>query len=159
MNSDLRDVPNGTDSFATRVERLEQQNGRLELQIRRMRAALTVIIALVGLGLMWFIFPATDAAAQGAGGPKLIRATGFVIVDKSGAERGSFGFNDADGLAALTLEPSQETRVSISASKNAVGLRMTHGKNDINLGCTPKAGTYLELLDKDGKMIFEQRKP
>jgi hypothetical protein len=89
----------------------------------------------------------------------MIRATGFVVVDKTGAERGSLAFNDVDGLAALTLEPSKDARVSLSASKDAVGLRMTHAKNDVNLGCTPKAGTYLELFDKDGKMIFEQRKP
>jgi hypothetical protein len=159
MNLDLRSVPNETDSLATRIARLERQNQRLASQLWRMKTAVTFVVALAGLGLTWCLFPANEAAGQAAGAPKMIRATAFVIVDKTGAERGSFGYNDADGLAGLTLETSKDARVSLSASKDAVGFRMTHGKNDVNLGCTPKAGTYLELFDKDGKMIFEQRKP
>jgi hypothetical protein len=159
MNSDLRDLPHDVDSVATRLQRLELQNERLALQVRRMKAALTLVVALAGLGLTWSLIPANEAVGQAAGAPKMIRATGFVIVDKTGAERGSLSFNDADGVAGITLEPSKDARVSLSASKDSVGIRISHGKNDINLGCTPKAGTYLEMFDKDGKSVFEQRKP
>jgi hypothetical protein len=159
MNSDLRDLPHDVDSVTARFEQLELQNERLALQVRRMTTALTLFVALAGLGLTWSLIPANEAVGQAAGAPKIIRATGFVIVDKTGAERGSFSFNNADDNAGITLEPSKDARVSLSASKDSVGIRITHGKNDINLGCTPKAGTYLEMFDKDGKMIFEQRKP
>jgi hypothetical protein len=159
MTSDLRDLPHDVDSVAARLQCLELQNARLALQVRRVKAALTLFVALAGLSLTWSLIPANEAVGQAAGAPKMIRATGFVIVDKTGAERGSFSFNNGDGSAVITLEPSKDARVNLSASKDDVGFRMTHGKNDINLGCTPKAGTYLEMFDKDGKSIFEQRKP
>lgn len=72
-----------------------------------------------------------------------------MIADRNGAERGSFGYNDAEQSAYLILESDKNGRVNLGMSRDAVDLRLTRGKNGINLGCSVKGCTYIELFDKD----------
>jgi hypothetical protein len=146
-------------SLAVRFEQLERQNERLSQQIRRLKAAGVLFLCLVGVGWIWSLLPTNEVQAQAKQAPNIIRANGIVIVDKGGAERGSFSYNDAEQYVVLTLGSSNETRLNLTSGRDSAGLRITHAKNDINLGCSPKGGTYLEMFDKDGKSIFEQRKP
>jgi len=152
--NDLSDVQ----SLLARLEQLELQNERLSHQYRRLKAMVAVMLCLFGFGWLWAVAPATPANAQGQRTPNIIRATGFVLVDKTGAERGSFSYNDVEQNAILALQ-SKEARFNVNCGREGAGFRLSHGKNDINLGCGPKGGTYLEMFDKDGKSIFEQRKP
>jgi len=147
------------ESLSARVELLERRNEVLSKQYNRLKATIGAMLCLVCFGCIWALLPSNSANAQGQRAQNIVRATGFVIVDKAGMERGSFSYNDAEQTAILALESSKDARLTLNCGRDNVGLRLTHGKNDINLGCSPKGGTYIEMFDKDGKSIFEQRKP
>jgi hypothetical protein len=159
MNQSRTNQQWDADAWVARFEQLERQNERLSRQIKRLKAVVTFFLCVVCLGLLWAWLPTEQANAQAKRAPNIIRANGIIIVDKGGVERGSFSYNDADQNVVLSLESSKETRINLNSGRDSVGLRISHAKNDINLGCSPKGGTYLEMFDKDGTSIFEQRKP
>lgn len=147
------------ETLAIALEQLQVRNQRLEAEAKRIKLLFMVLCLFGGTGLLFYSLAANQAEAAAQAAPKTLRANAFIIVDRSGNERGNFGYNDAEQAAYLNLESDKGGRVSLSMSHDGVGLRLTHAKNDINLGCTAKGGTYLEMFDKDGKSIFEQRKP
>ena len=148
----------GGAGLAQQLEHLEKQTARLAARVRRLNAIVAVIVIFAGAGwLCTFIQP--TQAGGGANAAKVLRASAFVIVDQKGVERGSFAYNDAEQGTVLNLQPDKNGRMSVGVGRGYVGLRLTRGKNDINMGCIDKGGTYLEMFDKDGNRIFEQRKP
>src|SRR5262249_54022038 len=126
---------------------------------RRARAVQRFALSLAGLCLLWGIVTAGRASGQAPRDPRIIRASGFVIVDAQGRERGSFGYNGVDHAGVLNLEREAGTRVNLGAGRGHVSMRMNHGKSDINMGYSEKAGTYFEMFDSQGKAIFGQRRP
>jgi hypothetical protein len=145
-------------TLIARLEQLERRNERLSAQVRRTRVVLRLVLSLTGLGLLWGLATANQASGQARRGVQIIRANGFVIVDREGRERGSFSYNDAEHNAVLSLEPQEGVRINMGVGRDHVGLRMSHGKSDIGMGYTEKGGTYLVMYAKDGKPIFEQRR-
>lgn len=142
-----------------RLERLERQNERLRAQDRRVKALFATLLLLGAAGWLGGSIATNRAGAAAPAAPRVMRANAFIIVDRNGAERGEFGYNDADQFAFLNLEPDKSGRIEFAIGRDGGGLRMTRGKNDVSIGCTAKGGTYLEMYDKDGKAMFEQRKP
>jgi hypothetical protein len=159
MIATLTDQSQATDSLARRLQDLERRNEHLSTQVGRMKAVISAILILTGVGVLGIFAPATRAGGADDPAPKIVRASAFVIVDANGKERGSFGYNDTEQAAVLNLEPDKSGRINFGIGRDYLGLRMTHGKNDINMGYTPRGGTYFEMLDKDGKSIFAQRRP
>jgi hypothetical protein len=155
----MTDCPVNLGAVAERLNRIELENQRLAAQGKRMRVLLALFITVGGAGLLSSFLTANEAGGAVQTAPRIVRASAFMIVDRNGNERGSFGYNDAEQGAYLNLESDKSGLVSLSMSQETVGLRLTRGKNDINLGCSSKGGTYLEMFDKDGKAIFEQRRP
>ena len=155
MNDDAVDLR----ILAHRMKHIEQENARLAAEGKRMRLLLALTLIVGGAVFLTSLVPANTASGALQQTPRIVRASAFMIVDRNGTERGSFGYNDAEQAAYLILEANKSGRVNLVMSRDAVDLRLTRGKNDINLGCSKKGGTYIELFDKDGKSMFEQRKP
>ena len=140
-----------------RLRRLEEQNERLSTHLKRARFALSLFF-LAGMGFFGRTLVKTADGASPTT-PKILRANGFMVVDKAGVERAMFSYNDIDQVAVLNLEPEKTGRINLGIGRDGVGIRLSHEKNDINMGWSEKAGTYLVMYDKDGKQIFEQRGP
>jgi hypothetical protein len=114
-------------------ERLKKLERELCVEKRRTRWLLAaVVIGIVGVGLAWGLATSTPTVqAQGANiGPKVIRATQFILEDENG-----------------------KTRATLEVLKNGPGLFLYDGTDKplVSLGLS-KDGPALLLHDKTGKL-------
>ena len=162
-------------------KRLEKLERELLAEKRRTRWLLAAVgLGVVGVALAWTLATITSTAqAQGANsGPKVIRATQFILEDKNGKPRATLGVvKDGAGLAlfdetgepraALTvgsdgpvlplLDKTGKPRAVLLADKDGPGLSLNdeNGKPRAGLVVTKK-GPGLHLLNENGKVVWSQ---
>jgi hypothetical protein len=145
-----------SEALVARLDHLERQNARLSAQVRRTTLMLRLAFLVAAGGLFWAVTLGQEVRAQ-ARAAQVLRASGFVLVDKAGQERGSFSYNESEQNVVLNLESKSGARINLGVGDDHFGLRLTHDKSDIDMGYTKQGGTYLVLYDKEGKPFFEQR--
>jgi hypothetical protein len=139
-------------------ERLEKLERELLAEKRRTRRVLAAVgLGVVGvLALTWGTITPT-AQAQGANtGPKVIRATQFILEDETGKDRAMLVVSK-DGPGLTLYDENGQTRAVLSADKDGPVLALNDetGKARAGLG-VDKDGSGLDLLDESGRRIWSQ---
>ncbi|MCX5733131.1 MAG: hypothetical protein NTW68_02220 [candidate division NC10 bacterium] len=139
-------------------ERLEKLERELFAEKRRNRWLLVAVgLGVVGV-LAWSLGTITPTAqAQGANiGPKVIRATQFILEDENGKPRAGLSMSK-DGPRLTLADETGRPRAWLGVSK--VGPRLVladeTGNPRVGLG-VDKAGPGLVLFDENGKAIWSQ---
>lgn len=147
MNEQMSDYAD----LATRLERLEQQNRRLRKQLVM---AATAVVIVTGIVLVWGLIPMCQA--QGKAG-RFLRAEGFIIVDRNGAELGSLGAGEGGGGVLVLSDAKQKAFVNLAAAPKTAFLRLSPElkKADFRLEIGEK-GPSLIMKDGDGNVVFQK---
>ena len=135
-------------------ERLEKLGRELLTEKRRTRWLLAaVLVGLVGGGLAWTWWTIT-ATSQGANvGPKVIRATQFILEDETGKLRAMLSANkDAPRLDLAGEDGKARVGLAVSKDGPALVLLDENGKARVGLAVS-KGGPWLALFDETGKVI------
>jgi hypothetical protein len=116
-------------------------------------AAVLVGVVGVGLALTWGTIRPT-AQTQGANsGPKVIRATQFILEDENGKLRAMPSANkDAPRLDLAGEDGKPRIGLSVSKEGPALLLLDENGKARVGLAVS-KGGPWLALFDETGKVI------
>jgi hypothetical protein len=139
-----------------RLEELERELFAEKRRTRWVLAAVLVGVVGVGLALTWGTIRPT-AQTQGANsGPKVIRATQFILEDETGKDRAMLVVSK-DGPGLTLYDENGQTRAVLSADKDGPVLALNDetGKARAGLG-VDKDGSGLDLLDESGRRIWSQ---
>ncbi|HVX13169.1 MAG TPA: hypothetical protein VHC22_18435 [Pirellulales bacterium] len=93
------------------LEQLQVRNEQLAAESKRIRLLLVALCLFGGAALLFNALPAKEARAALQPAAKIVRANAFIIVDRGGTERGSFGYNDAEQAAYLNLKSDKSGRI------------------------------------------------
>jgi len=140
-------------------QEIHDQLGRRILAVEResrrwKRVAITmVLIAAIVLGLTAALVVAMNRGDVGGGGETL-RARGYVLQDKSGVTRGSFGFGADDTPRLVLQDPKGRERVRLTLMRDgSAGLTLTDstGRTRAVLGLLPDETSTLVFADRHGR--------
>ena len=136
-------------SLEQRIEELERQNRRIK------RAGLLTVVGVLAATLLYVGLQATSRAiAQGRTESKVIEATEFRLVDRSGKLRAALGM--ANGEPGLVLyDKDGKARASLELGKNgepALTLYDKDGKARADLHLDER-GAFLNLVEENGKSL------
>ena len=151
----------------THENRIEQ----LEHRCRRLSAAVTALVVLMGVALL------TGAARPEADGP--VRTKKLEIIDSEGTVRIVLGEGDDHGYGVKLNDRSGKFRVALFESPRAAGLNITKGfaytllVGEDSSGFSlrdPKGtaravvsvtqdGAQMQLRDQEGKVVFAAPNP
>jgi len=139
-------------------ERLTKLEWELFAEKRRNRWLLAVVgLGVVGV-LAWTLTTINSTAqAQGANsGPKVIRATHFILEDETGKIRSTLG-GDKDGSMLTLADDNGKIRAMLGVGGDGPGLALFDetGKTRATLDVS-KDGPRLALYDENAKRIFSQ---
>lgn len=167
-----------TPDLAEVVARLERAEREILAEQRRNRWLLAAVgLAAVGLVLAWtLVNTTTTAQAQGA---KVLRANQYIVEDENGKTRAAL-IASKDGPGLVIRDENGKNRIGLVATTdgpalaladhkgtNRIGVAVTpvgpalkmfdqNGKDRATLGVMDKGGSWLEMLDRNGKTIWSR---
>jgi hypothetical protein len=138
-------------------ERLAKLEQELLAEKRRTRWLLAVVgLGVVGVGLTWALATITSTAQGASTGPKVSRATQFILEDETGKARARLVV-DKDGPGLALYDETGQIRAGLAVDKDGPRLALGDETGKARAGLTvSKDGPRLALSDETGKVIWSQ---